>query len=72
MTRVETIGQIRRAHFVQSLSISAIARRVGMSRRTVLKPIEAPERAFTHERGKLSANPAMSGFRFDINVSCRP
>jgi len=50
MTRVETIGRVRRAHFVQNLSIREIARRFRMSRKTVRKAIEAPEGAFTYER----------------------
>jgi hypothetical protein len=41
-----------------------------MSRKTVRKAIEAPEGAVAYERGKFGANPAMSGFCFDINVSC--
>jgi len=64
MTRVETIGRIRRAHFVQSLSIREIARCFRMSRKTVRKVIEAPEGAFTYERGKFSANPANVRFLF--------
>ena len=70
MTLVETIGWIRRALFVQSLSIREIARRFRLSRKTVRTTIEAPEDAFAYERGKFGANPAMSGFCFDINVSC--
>ncbi|MFN7322497.1 MAG: IS21 family transposase [Methylobacterium sp.] len=50
MTSVETIGRIRRAHFVQKLSIREIARRLRMSRKTVRKAIEAPESAFAYER----------------------
>jgi transposase len=50
MTTVETIGRIRRAHFVQKLSIREIARRFRMSRKTVRKAIEAPEGSFAYER----------------------
>jgi transposase len=50
MTTVETIGRIRRAHFVQKLSIREIARRFRMSRKTVRKAIEAPEGKFAYER----------------------
>jgi hypothetical protein len=42
-----------------------------MSRKAMHKAIEAPEGAFAYERGKFGANPAMSGFCFDINISCR-
>jgi AraC-like DNA-binding protein len=70
MTLVEMIGRIRRAHFAQSLSFREIARRFRMSRKTVRKAIEAPEGTVAYERGKFGANPAMSGFCFDINVSC--
>ena len=40
MTTVETIGRIRRAHFVQKLSVREIARRLHVSRKTVRKAIE--------------------------------
>ena len=50
MTTVETIGRIRRAHFVQKLSVREIARRLHVSRKTVRKAIEAEEPVFTYTR----------------------
>ena len=50
MTTVETIGRIRRAHFVQKLSVREIARRLHVSRKTVRKAIEADDAAFTYTR----------------------
>ncbi len=47
---METIGRIRRAHFVQKLSVREIARRLHVSRKTVRKAIEAEDAAFTHTR----------------------
>ena len=48
---VETVGRIRRAHFVQKLSVREIARRLHVSRKTVRKAIEAEDGAFSYERG---------------------
>ncbi len=50
MATVETIGRIRRAHFVLKLSIREIARRFSILRKTVRKAIEAAEGAFVYER----------------------
>ncbi len=50
MTTVETIGRIRRAHFVQKLSVREIARRLHVSRKTVRKAIETEEPVFTYTR----------------------
>ena len=50
MTTVETVGRIRRAHFVQKLSVREIARRLHVSRKTVRKAIEAEDGAFNYER----------------------
>ncbi len=47
---METIGRIRRAHFVLKLSIREIARRFSILRKTVRKAIEAAEGAFVYER----------------------
>jgi DNA-binding GntR family transcriptional regulator len=50
MTTVETVGRIRRAHFVQKLSVREIARRLHVSRKTVRKAIEAEDGTFSYER----------------------
>ena len=47
---METVGRIRRAHFVQKLSVREIARRLHVSRKTVRKAIEAEDGAFSYER----------------------
>ncbi len=47
---METIGRIRRAHFVQKLSVREIACRLHVSRKTVCKAIETEESAFTYTR----------------------
>jgi DNA-binding transcriptional regulator YiaG len=39
MPTVETVGGIRRAHFVQKLSVQEFARRLHVSRKTVRKAI---------------------------------
>ena len=46
MTTVDTIGRIRRVHFVQKLSVREIARRLHVSR----KAIETEEPVFTYTR----------------------
>jgi transposase len=51
MMTVETVGRIRRAHFVQKLSVREIARPLHVSRKTVRKAIEAEDGAFSYERG---------------------
>jgi len=47
---VETVGRIRRAYFVQRLSMREIARRLRVSRKTVRKAIEAEGGTFSYER----------------------
>src|SRR3546814_13145245 len=50
MTTVETVGRIRRAHFVQKLSVREIARRLHVSRKTVRKAIGADDAELTYTR----------------------
>ena len=50
MLVVETIGKIRRDHFVHGKSIKAIARDRGLSRNTVRKVLRSKETAFCYER----------------------
>jgi transposase len=50
MLVVETIGKIRRDHFVHGKSIKAIARDRGLSRNTVRKVLRSRETAFCYER----------------------
>jgi hypothetical protein len=50
MLVVETVGRIRREHFVQRKSIKQIARNLGISRNTVRKVPRSGETAFGYER----------------------
>ena len=50
MLIVETIGKIRRDHFVHGKSIKTIARERGVSRNTVRKVLRSNETAFHYER----------------------
>jgi transposase len=50
MLVVETIGRIRREHFVQGKSIKEIARDLRLSRNTVRKVLRSNETSFSYER----------------------
>ena len=50
MLVVETIGRIRRAHFVEGRSIKEIARALKLSRNTVRKVLRSAETAFSYGR----------------------
>jgi transposase len=50
MLVVETVGRIRRAHFVQGKSIKAIARELKLSRNTVRRVLRSGETAFSYVR----------------------
>jgi len=50
MLVVETIGRIRRAHFVEGRSIKEIARALKLSRNTVRKVLRSGETSFSYER----------------------
>ena len=50
MLVVETIGRIRREHFVQGKSIREIARDLNLSRHTVRKVLRSEETSFSYER----------------------
>ena len=47
---METVGRIRRAYFVQKLSVREIARRLHVSRKTVGKAIKAEDGKFSYDR----------------------
>jgi len=51
MLIVETIGKIRRAHFVQKKSIKAICRDLKVSRKVVRKVLRSDATEFRYERG---------------------
>ena len=50
MLIVETIGRIRREHFVQGKSIKEIARDLKLSRNTVRKVLRSDDTSFSYER----------------------
>jgi DNA phosphorothioation-dependent restriction protein DptG len=50
MLIVETIGRIRREHFVKGKSIKEIARALNISRNTVRKVLRSGETTFVYER----------------------
>jgi len=50
MLVVETIGRIRREHFIKGKSIKEIARDLGVSRNTVRKVLRSGETRFEYER----------------------
>ena len=50
MLVVETIGRIRREHFVQGKSIKEIARALKLSRNTVRKVLRSDDTSFSYER----------------------
>src|ERR1700690_3560580 len=50
MLVVETIGRIRREHFVQGKSIKEIARDLRLARNTVRKGLRSDETSFSYER----------------------
>ena len=56
MLVVETIGRIRRAHFIKGKSIKQIVRELKLSRNTVLKVLRSGATAF--EYGAPGAAPA--------------
>ena len=54
MLTVETLGKIRRDHFVHGKSIKAIARARGVSRNTVRKALRSDDTAFHYERKSVN------------------
>jgi transposase len=50
MLVVETIGRIRREHFIHGKSINEIARGLRLSRNTVRKVLRSDETSFSYER----------------------
>ena len=62
MLTVETLGKIRRDHFVHGKSIKAIARLRGVSRNTVRKALRSEETAFRYER-KSVARPKLGPYQ---------
>ena len=54
MLTVETLGKVRRDHFVEGKSIKSIVRARGVSRNTVRKALRSEETAFSYERTSVN------------------
>ena len=68
MLTVETIGRIRREHFIKGKTIREIARDLKVSRNTVRRLLRSGETAFEYE---LIVQPRpRSSSKIRINVSC--
>jgi Mor family transcriptional regulator len=50
MLVVETVAQVRRAHFIQGKAIKEICREFQLSRKVVRKVIRSEETAFSYQR----------------------
>jgi transposase len=66
MLVVETVGRIRREHFVQRKSIKEIARDLRMSRNTVRKILRSGETSFAYERD-VQPQPKLGRWRADLD-----
>ena len=66
MLVVETIGRIRREHFVQGKSIKEIARDLKMSRNTVRKVLRSGETSFSYER-EVQPRPKLGRWKADLD-----
>jgi transposase len=66
MLVVETIGRIRREHFVQGKSIKEIARELRLSRNTVRKVLRSGETSFSYER-QVQPRPKPGRWKEDLD-----
>jgi predicted transcriptional regulator len=66
MLVVETIGQIRREHFVQGESIKEIARDLRLSRNTVRKVLRSEETSFSFER-QMQPRPKLGRWKEELD-----
>jgi transposase len=66
MLVVETIGRIRREHFVQGKSIREIARGLRLSRNTVRKVLRSEETSFSYER-QVQPRPKLGRWKEDLD-----
>ncbi len=66
MLIVETIGRIRREHFVQGKTIREIARDLRLSRNTVRKVLRSAETAFFYGR-EVQPRPKLGGWTEDLD-----
>ena len=66
MLVVETIGRIRREHFVQGKSIKEIARDLKLSRNTVRKVLRSDETSFSYER-EVQPRPKLGRWKEELD-----
>ena len=66
MLIVETIGRIRREHFLKGKSIKEIARDLKISRNTVRKVLRSGETAFSYER-EIQPRPKLGRWQAEID-----
>ena len=66
MLIVETIGRIRREHFVKGKSIKEIARDLRISRNTVRKILRSGETSFSYER-EVQPRPRLGRWKADLD-----
>jgi transposase len=66
MLVVETIGRIRREHFVRGKSIKEIARDLRLSRNTVRKVLRSDETSFSYER-QVQPRPKLGSWRGELD-----
>jgi transposase len=66
MLIVETIGRIRREHFVKGKSIKEIARDLKISRNTVRKVLRSDETSFSYER-EVQPRPKLGRWKAEID-----
>ena len=66
MLIVETIGRIRREHFVKGKSIKEIARDLKISRNTVRKVLRSDETSFSYER-EVQPRPKRGRWKAEID-----
>ena len=66
MLIVETIGRIRREHFVQGKSIKEIARDLKLSRNTVRKVLRSEDTSFSYER-QVQPRPKLGRWKEELD-----
>ena len=66
MLVVETIGRIRREHFVQGKSIKEIARDLKLSRNTVRKVLRSDDTSFSYER-QVQPRPKLGRWKEELD-----
>jgi hypothetical protein len=66
MLIVETVGRVRREHFVKGKSIKEIARDLRISRNTVRKIVRSGETSFSYER-EIQPRPRLGHWKPDLD-----